>query len=143
MEGNFFGFDTCERLRQRYFVLYKIATGKDTKLFPSILSHLYALFVYASVAILFTLFFWIAVVSFILGILCNALHLEDVYSLFLDSDTSVALVGDIEERYDLIVQSGKYGATLWYIKQVITSLPPLIWAAMKKPLAALIRKIGS
>lgn len=65
-------------------------------------------------------------------------------NLFSGLFGSEALVGDLEERYEIIRhKQGKFQANRWYTTQIVTSLPSLIWAAMKKPLAALVRKIGS
>ncbi len=72
------------------------------------------------------------------------LRLDLLYSFFLSAETMEAIVGDLDECYEIILhKEGKSQANRWYTNQIITSLPPLIWAAMKKPLAALVRKIGS
>ncbi len=72
---------------------------------------------------------------------------KDVTFLNSSSDSSsecYAIRGDLEERYNAILNAaGKFVASSWYTKQIITSLPPIIWAVMKKPLAALVRRIGS
>ena len=62
---------------------------------------------------------------------------EFLFYLFLDSKLCDALVGDLEERYQLIHEKfGARRANLWYWVQVMTSVGPIAWAATKKLLKA-------
>jgi hypothetical protein len=56
-----------------------------------------------------------------------------LFYLFLDAKNCDALVGDLEERYKLIhKQFGVRRANFWYWTQTVTSIAPIVWAAMKR-----------
>jgi hypothetical protein len=70
---------------------------------------------------------------------------EFLFYLFLDSKNCDAIVGDIEERYKLIlIKFGRRRANFWYWTQSIKSVGPIAWrwgsTAVKKlsGLAALV-----
>jgi hypothetical protein len=58
---------------------------------------------------------------------------EFLFYLFLDAQNCDALVGDLEERYRLILKTfGQRRANFWYWTQAIRSVRPLVWAWTKK-----------
>lgn len=58
---------------------------------------------------------------------------EYLFYFFLEAKTCDALVGDLEERYKLILKKfGKFKADLWYWSQAIRSTGPIAWAWFKK-----------
>jgi hypothetical protein len=60
--------------------------------------------------------------------------------LFGPSNLSDALFGDLAERYDTkLRQFGKATADRWYLKQLITSIPPLMIAALSRTVRAVVR----
>jgi len=66
---------------------------------------------------------------------------EYIFCIFLAPETCEAVVGDLEERFDIIAANTTMNrALLWYWRQVITSLAPLASARIQM---ALCRRIGS
>jgi len=66
------------------------------------------------------------------------LNAEFLFYLFLSPQNADAIVGDLEERYRFLNKKfGRHRANFWYWFQTFVSLRPIIWAAMKKPLATL------
>lgn len=60
-------------------------------------------------------------------------HAAFLFYFFLDAETCDALVGDLEERYKLICTKFGHGrANLWYWKEALRSVAPVVWAWMKK-----------
>jgi hypothetical protein len=60
------------------------------------------------------------------------LNAEFLFYLFLDKQNCDAIVGDLEERFTLILAKvGKHRANLWYWSQAVSSVGPIMWAAMK------------
>lgn len=56
-----------------------------------------------------------------------------LFYFFLDAKTCDALVGDLEERYKLILKKfGKHHANFWYWSQAIRSTGPIAWQWFKK-----------
>jgi hypothetical protein len=68
---------------------------------------------------------------------------EFLFYLFMTPQNCDALVGDLEERYQLIHRRfGRRHANFWYCMQTVISLGPIVWAWAKrfalKPVMALI-----
>lgn len=58
---------------------------------------------------------------------------EFLFYLFLDAKNCDALVGDLEERYQLIhTKFGKHRANFWYWTQALRSVGPIVWAWVQK-----------
>lgn len=76
--------------------------------------------------------FWIADVLLLFIGKMMALS-RGTHSLFvLDAQAREAMIGDLTERYALINHhSGRFVATKWYYRQIITSIPPLLWAWLR------------
>jgi hypothetical protein len=56
-----------------------------------------------------------------------------LFYLFLDDKNCDALVGDLEERYKLILNKfGPRKAYFWYWTQALRSVMPIVWAWTKK-----------
>jgi hypothetical protein len=69
------------------------------------------------------------------------LNAQFLFYLFLEAQNCDAMVGDLEERYRLIHKKfGHRRAAFWYWTQVIRSVGPIVWAAIRKlsGLAALV-----
>ena len=68
-----------------------------------------------------------------------------ILGLLVSSENCDAVAGDIEQRCARIAKSeGRLRAISWFWKQVITSIAPLAWAALKRisGLEAIYRRIG-
>jgi hypothetical protein len=58
---------------------------------------------------------------------------EYLFYLFLDSTTCDGLVGDLNERYEVIIRKfGKFRADLWCWKEAFRSVGPVAWGWFKK-----------
>jgi hypothetical protein len=63
---------------------------------------------------------------------------EYLFYLFLDAKTCDSLVGDLEERYKLILKKfGVRRADFWYWSQALRSFVPIVWVWVKKAAKAL------
>jgi hypothetical protein len=61
------------------------------------------------------------------------LNAEFLFYVFFDAKNCDAIVGDLEERYNLILKKfGKRRADFWYWTQAIRSVAPVVWAWAKK-----------
>jgi hypothetical protein len=61
------------------------------------------------------------------------LNAEYLFHLFMEAKNCDALVGDLEERYKLIHKKfGMRRANFWYWSQALSSVLPIVWAAMKR-----------
>jgi hypothetical protein len=66
------------------------------------------------------------------------INAEFLFHLLMSPQNCDAIVGDLEEHYwRLYKKFGRRRANFWYWFQTCISLRPIIWAAMKKPLATL------
>jgi hypothetical protein len=66
------------------------------------------------------------------------INAEFLFHLMMSPQNADALAGDLQERYKhLYKKFGRRRAKFWYWFQTFISLRPIIWAANKKPLAAL------
>jgi hypothetical protein len=56
-----------------------------------------------------------------------------VFSWLVPKDHRDPLIGDLAEEYSLRVKSGSASAALrWYLRQIIASTPPLLWARLTR-----------
>lgn len=61
------------------------------------------------------------------------INAEFLFYLFLEAPNCDALVGDLEERYKLILKKfGAPRATFWYWTQAIRSVGPIVWVWMRR-----------
>lgn len=61
------------------------------------------------------------------------LNAEFLFYLFLDAQNCDAIVGDLEERYNLIRKKfGQRRADFWYWTQAVRSAGPIIWVWTKR-----------
>jgi hypothetical protein len=72
------------------------------------------------------------------GSVCVPPHnAEFLFHILMEPKSADAIIGDLEERYRyLLKRFGRGRANFWYWFQTFISLRPIIWAFMKKPLAA-------
>ena len=72
------------------------------------------------------------------------LNAEFLFHFFMSPQNVDAILGDLEERYRFLLQtfSGRRRANFWYWFQTFISLRPIVWAAVKKPLATAERHGG-
>jgi hypothetical protein len=70
---------------------------------------------------------------------------ERLVAMFLSPELREAVIGDLQERYgELIEESGYTRATLWFWRQIVTSLAPFAWVTLKRisGLEAIYRRMG-
>jgi len=64
---------------------------------------------------------------------CHPIHGEYLLYILLDWQNAKVMAGDLEERHATMRQQfGRARANFWYWTQVVWSIGPLAWAAMKR-----------
>jgi hypothetical protein len=60
-------------------------------------------------------------------------NLLQLFSFFMAGENCESFIGDLEERFGMILKArGRRSATLWFWRQVIQSLFPLAFAALRR-----------